>query len=129
MKKVRRTLWVVIGALFLLPEALLLAQATGPGGSSGSFQNPLKFDSLSEFLVALLNVIIQIAFPIIVLMIIFTGFLFVKAQGKPEELKTAKTALIWTLIGAAIILGAFVLSQAICGTIQEIGSNVNCSAL
>ena len=125
MKKMRHTLWVVIGALLLLPEAMLWGDGTFPE-TSGKFENPLNFDSLSEFLVALLKVIIEIAFPIIVLMIIFTGFLFIKAQGKPEELKSAKTALLWTLIGATLILGAFVLSQAICGTIKEIGSNVNC---
>lgn len=105
----------------LTAPSLLFAQgATGPGGS-GRFTNPIEFNTLSEFLGKLLKVIVEIAFPIIVLMIIVSGFLFVSAQGKPDKLETARKAILWTLIGAALILGAFVLSEAICGTVKEIG--------
>jgi len=101
---------------FLLTTTFVFAQ----GGNPGRFENPIAFDTLSDFLVAVLNVIVTIALPIIVLAIIYTGFLFVSAGGNEEKLKKAKQAIVWTLIGAMIILGAFVLSKAISGTVDEI---------
>lgn len=96
--------------------------AVAAGDSPGVFTNPIAFNSLADFLKKLLEVIVDIAFPIIVLAIIYTGYLFVAAQGRPEELKKAKTALVWTLIGGMLILGAFVLSAAIKGTVEDIES-------
>lgn len=110
------------GVIFFSVVSTAMAQVTspGPGGQSGSFQNPLKFTSLDQFLTGLLEVIIQIGFPLVVLAIIWTGFLFVKAQGDVTELKTAKQAFFWTLIGALLVLGAFVLSELIQSTVNEI---------
>jgi len=82
--------------------------------------NPLQFDSLSDFLEAILDVVIAISFPIIVLMFVYSGFLFITAQGNVEKLKQFRTILLWTIVGALIILGASVLSSAIQGTIDEI---------
>lgn len=85
-------------------------------------ENPIKFDSISGLLAEILDIVAQVALPIVVLAIIYTGFLFVKAQGKPEELNKAKTALFWTIVGAIIFLGASVITQAIQGTIEGIRS-------
>ena len=102
---------------FMLP--IFVYAAGGVSGSDG-FENPIGFDTLREFLEAILNVILAIAFPLIVLAIIYTGFLFVSARGNTEKLGTAKTALVWTVIGAMIILGAFVFSRAISETVEDI---------
>jgi hypothetical protein len=48
-----------------------------------SFNNPLAFPDITAFMQALLNVVIVIATPIMVLCIIYAGFLFVTAQGNP----------------------------------------------
>ena len=115
----------ILSAFFLLFVArpALASHVTGhidPPGQSGSFLNPLQFTSLDQFLTALLEVIIQIGFPIVVLAIIWTGFLFVKARGDVEGLKEARRAFFWTLIGALLVLGAFVLSELIQSTVNEI---------
>jgi hypothetical protein len=58
--------------------------------------------------------------PIIVLMIIYAGFLFVTAQGDPQKLSKAKKAFLWAIIGAVIILGARLLAAAIAQTISSL---------
>lgn len=83
-------------------------------------QNPISSKNLQDFLKDFLDILIQIAFPFIVLAVIYTGFLFVKAQGNPEELQTAKRAFMWTVIGALLLLGAVAISELILGTINEI---------
>lgn len=66
----------------------------------------------------------MIGVPIVVLAIIYCGFLFVKAMGNPEEISKAKNALLYTVIGAALLLGCFVLANAIAGTVAEISKGV-----
>jgi hypothetical protein len=58
--------------------------------------------------------------PIIALAIIYSGFLFVAARGNAEELKKAKSTLVYTLIGAALLLGCLVIANAIKGTVDTI---------
>lgn len=85
-------------------------------------ENPLgsKINSLPDFIEAILNIVVTIGVPIVALAIIYTGFLFVTAQGNSEKLKTAKNALLYTLIGAALVLGAWILANAIAGTVDQI---------
>ncbi len=90
------------------------------GGGSG-IPNPLGTTcDLYSFFAKMLKVAEQIGGIVVVMSIIYTGFLFVKAQGNSEELETAKRAFLWTVIGAAVLLGATVLSKIIQNTINQI---------
>ncbi|MEX0917082.1 MAG: hypothetical protein WDZ90_00955 [Candidatus Paceibacterota bacterium] len=86
----------------------------------GEFCNPLGSAELQDLLVKLLEIVVMIMFPIIVLAILWAGFLFVTAGGSEEKINTAKKVFFYTLIGAAIVLGAEVLSIAIQGTVGDI---------
>lgn len=90
--------------------------------------NPLAFSSIWEFLLAFLNLVIQIGFPIIVLFIVFIGFQFVRhsAEGNSEELSKDRRNLLWALVGALILLGAQALALGICETVRGIGANIDC---
>ena len=57
--------------------------------------------------------------PIVVVMLIYTGFLFVTAQGNAEKIGAAKKALMFTLIGAAIVLGAKAFAEIIQAVIKS----------
>lgn len=88
--------------------------------ASGKLDNPITVNSFPDFIALLLKIAVQIGFPVAVLFIIYSGFLFVKAQGNEKELETAKKALTWTIIGTAVLLGASVLSYAIQNTINQL---------
>ena len=123
MKTARYIKLILAGIIFcfLLVPSFNVWGVTAPGPSNTSvFQNPLGVDTLQEFLVKFLEILIQIAFPFIVLAVIYTGFLFVKAQGNPEELKVAKNAFLWTVIGALLILGALAVSELIKATVDQV---------
>jgi len=75
-------------------------------------------DTIWKFALKILDLIAKIGYPVIVLAIIYSGFLFVKAQGKPEEIKTARNAILWTIIGALVIIGAQAIGYAIKGTVD-----------
>lgn len=90
-----------------------------------SFNNPLKSDlsSVAGFTEAFLKAVVYILFPIAVVFVVYSGFLFVVAQGNPEGLKKAKTNFLWTIIGVALLLGAVALAALIKGTIDPILDN------
>lgn len=95
----------------------------GFGGEQVSvgLENPLgKIETINALVGKILDIVIQIGLPLVALAIVYTGFLFVKARGNESELVEAKKTLLWTVIGAAVILGAFVIQTAISGTITEL---------
>lgn len=124
MKKFRNVYWTIFAFMLILPVNVVFAQGTFESPSpQNELQNPLQFNTISGFLDAMLGAVVTIAGPIVVLMLVYSGFLFVSAQGNPEKLAIAKKAIMWTIIGAAVVLGAFVLSSAIEGTINQLQGN------
>ena len=121
MKKFKNVYWVVIAFMLFFSVNIVFAQGTFESPSpKNELQNPLQFETISEFLKAMLGALEIIATPIVVLMLVYSGFLFVSAQGNPEKLATAKKAIMWTIIGAVVVLGASVLASAIEGTVDNI---------
>lgn len=100
---------------------------TGGTGSTGGGQQgprtgvgvfaPLKFDSMTKLIQAVMEGVKNVGFLVGFVGIIYSGFLFVKAQGKPEALKNARAAFTWTIVGVFIILGAEVLVDVIINTL------------
>ncbi|MFH1170098.1 MAG: hypothetical protein V1704_00860 [Candidatus Vogelbacteria bacterium] len=80
-------------------------------------ENPLTSDSILILLTKLLEIVRDVGIPVIAIFIVYSGFLFVKAQGNDSKLSEAKATLMWTVIGAAIVLGATVISEVIQATI------------
>ena len=133
MKKAAGLLFaLVLMAGMLLPGAVQIAQTTGGGqtggtGSTGGGQQgsrtgvgvfaPLKFDSMTKLIQAVMEGVKNVGFLIGFVGIIYSGFLFVKAQGKPEALKVARAAFTWTIVGVFIILGAEILVDVIINTL------------
>jgi len=57
---------------------------------------------------------------LVVLAILYSGFKFVIAQGKPKEIEEARSGLLWVLVGALILLGAVGISKALESTVNSI---------
>jgi hypothetical protein len=103
-----------------------------PGSSGGGiqpidivFQNPLGNEqggigSISDLLASILEIIITVGIPLVVLAVIYTGFLFVSAMGDKEKIKKARDAFLWTIIGGVIILASWVIAEAISSTVNQI---------
>ena len=112
--------------LGLLAPLFSFALTIDPGAgdpdcaSSGKICNPINANTVNEFIKTILEGAIKIGIPIIALAIIYSGFLFVAARGNSEKLEKAKDALMYTLIGAAILLGAWTIAQVIAETILKL---------
>ncbi len=95
-----------------------------PNNSSNfsGLENPIQVGSLAELVAKLLDVVLTIGIPIVAFFIIYSGFKFVLARGNEEKLKEAKQSILYTLLGAALLLGAWVLATAIDSIINSIKS-------
>lgn len=95
-------------------------QETVCNPSSGQLCNPIKYNSIQCLFKAVLGIAAEIGSVFVVLGLIYSGFLFVIARGNEEELSKAKKAITYTVIGAAIVLGAWAFSVGIANTINLI---------
>ena len=84
-----------------------------------SLTNPLKAESVQDLILAVVKTVLKLAIPIAVLFIIWSGFKFVMAQGNPEKIKGAIKTFQWTVIGLAVIFGAYVIATIIKSTIES----------
>ncbi len=102
-----------------------ISGSNGGGGSGcqnngGALCNPLKSDSLVGFLLDLIDILILFAIPLIILMIIYSGFMYVMARGNEEKVTTATRSLTYAVIGGLLILGAKLLLEIIQGTVDQL---------
>lgn len=103
---------------FSLPNFVFSAET--PCDPSQKICNPINVSSLVEFVRIILEGVVKIGMPIVALALVYSGFLFVFARGKPEDLTKAKNALIASLIGAALILGSWAIAQIISETVLDL---------
>jgi hypothetical protein len=129
-----------------LPTAFAETKSTVTGGSSGNPQstvtggnapysdpggstrllNPLGGaggpESLEAFLRSILAFVIRIGTIVVVVMMVYVGYLFVAAQGKPDKISAARSALLWTVVGALILLGSQAIAEGIIATVKALGA-------
>ena len=66
------------------------------------------------------NILLPIGGVLAVLSFIFSGFLYVTAQGDTKKIGTAHNALLYTAIGTAVLLGSWVIANVIERTINQL---------
>lgn len=133
MKFFNKNLSKIIFSLYVFIMPIISFAQTGgnssTGGNSGcdptkGLCNPLAgngIDSIPALIQKVLEGALKIGIPVIALAIIYSGFLFVFARGNSEKLGKAKNSLLYTLIGAAILLGSWAIAEMINVTITSLG--------
>lgn len=85
-------------------------------------ENPINIDSIEELILRIVEVVLFILYPIAILAIIYAGFKFITAQGKPDEISDAKTIFFWAVVGTGLLIGANVILALVRDTIENIGA-------
>ena len=85
-------------------------------------QDPLNsaFSTIPTFIAGFLKAMVMLALPVIALFLVISGFKFVSAQGNPGKLSEAKENFVYVIIGALLILGAWVIATLINGTVSQL---------
>ncbi len=94
---------------------------TAPVKINIKIENPFKHETIPGLINTIINdILIPIGSVIAVLMVMWAGFKYVTARGDTTQIKEARDALLYAVIGAAILLGARILSDAIGRTIEQL---------
>ena len=104
-------------AAFVPRAAFALDKAAAP--INFKLDNPLGVNTVQEFLLKVIDAMVLIVSPIIVIMFIYSGFLFVQGSVNEEAKTKAKSTLLYTVIGAAVILGAKAIALAVQNTVTQ----------
>ncbi|MES2623152.1 MAG: hypothetical protein V4576_01960 [Patescibacteria group bacterium] len=83
------------------------------GGSSG-------VTSLDGVILIVVNVVQILLIMATVLYLLYAGLMFVTARGEPGKITKARDALLWGMVGAALILGAQVLTTTLKTSVESI---------
>ena len=94
-----------------------LGTGTSNCGGGGALTNPLSSCTIQDLLGKVLDAVIAIGTVVVTIMLVYCGFLFVVAQGNEEKIRDARSALVWTVIGALVLLGAKVIEGVISNTV------------
>lgn len=92
------------------------SEGTNPDCSGGLFDPICK--SVKDIFLAILDIIMVFAVPIVLFFIVWAGFLYVTARGNEAQLEKATRALTYAVVGGLLVLGAKVLLEVITNTIE-----------
>lgn len=111
-----------IRSLFTFAFSYVLFTAYVFAEVSGTLPNPLdkSISSIPQFISTALKIMVEVALPVITLFFVYSGFLFIKAQGNPGDLTTARKNFVYVVLGALLILGAWVIATMIGGTVSQL---------
>ena len=116
------SIFALLSFLVIFPVFVSADTPANPPKSTqitGTISNPFKGgNDLMSFISTILNnVVMPIAAVAVVIWIVWAGFAFVLAQGKEAEITKAKQRLLWSLIGAGILLGAVAIAEVVKNTV------------
>lgn len=112
-------------SLILLP-ALALAETNGGINTGTTLENPLGSGvTLPKLISEILQFVTILGSIVVVFMIIYIGFKYVTvARSNPGKIGEIHTMLMWTVVGALILLGAQAIALGIEATVREISNGL-----
>lgn len=125
----RKTLTVSIVSLAIfLFASLLSVSAQSTVSVTATLDNPFNCGTVNPctlygmFAAIINDIILPIGGVLAVIAFIYSGFLYVLAQGNDTKIKKAHQALLYTAIGTAVLLGAWVIAMVIENTVSQLTS-------
>jgi len=106
----KKALLIFIFLTLILP-VLVLADVI-------EIENPLQTEDFEVIINNVIDFIFKIAIPLVPLMIIYAGLLFVTAGGNISQIDRAKKIIVWTAIGLGIVLlskGIYLMIEQLLG--------------
>ena len=102
-------------ALLSLPYVARATEVTNPLGSN---------TTICSLVQQILNAAMALGVPVAVLLVVFTGFKYVEAQGNKDKLTKAHDNLKSTLIGLAIFFGSAAIADILLNTLKVFGVGI-----
>lgn len=95
------------------------ALAAGDPSATG-LKNPLQWGSFADAVPTLMDGLIRIGVIVAVVYLVYVGYLYVSAVGKPDKIKTANNALLYAVIGIAVLVGSKAIAVLVSNTLKTV---------
>lgn len=93
-------LTLLLGLAILYAGKIVFAQQVG----TITIPNPLGCQDIGCVLERIASFLLKVAAPILTIMVLWAGFLFLTSAGNPQGIEKARKTLLWAVIGFAIVL-------------------------
>lgn len=87
--------------------------------SALSMDPPTEYTTFIEVSEAVIGYIVAVGLPIAVIMILYAGLLYMTSGGNEQKITSARSALIWGLIGIAVLLIGEGFVTIVCNTLDN----------
>lgn len=84
---------------------------TTPSGPS--IKSPIKYTDITQLIPAIIKYILGFVGALAVLVIIYSGFLYLTSGGNEKRVTAAKQALTAAIIGLALVFGSYIIVNAV----------------
>ena len=91
--------------------------------SAATFENPLLLRFIIKILEAFVKGVIYVGTPALIVLVVWTGFLFISARGNSAGLTKAKSMALTTLIGGTVFLSLWAITQLVGNTLSGLTSS------
>ena len=113
----------------MLPNSVVYADAKdqiqkGIGATGAGSSNGPKLEAIIASIIQTMFFIIGV---LAVIVIIYSGFLFIVASGNPQTIQKAKTSIVYAVVGLVVAIMAYAIVGFVVNTFQG-GSGSNSSA-
>lgn len=104
MKKIFFSFLIVLAVLAFVP---VISHADPVSVDAPTLMNPLKnAPDLNTLILSIFDIVVTAGYIVVAFFLVWSGFKFVFAQGNESKLDDAKHTFYYTIIGAAIVIGA-----------------------
>lgn len=86
------------------------------------YPNPIEAEDFPTLIEAIAKALVLIGVPLAVLALIIAGFRFISGSisGSKDAIKEARSIFMWTLVGTAILVGAWAIASAVVNFAQTL---------
>ena len=95
MKKIVFALQLVFVGLFFASFVLAIG-----------ITNPISADNFADLIIQIVGGVTLIISPVLVIMFVFSGILYLTSAGNPERINSAKACVVYAIIGTVIVISA-----------------------
>lgn len=113
-------MFIIITAVMIapvIPPVYAQNQTFEPGELPSAAESGLRDDNLFDFIASAIRAVLGVLGAVLLVIIIYGGFLYATAAGNEERVTQAKNTLVYAIIGIVIISAAWIFSDFIISNI------------
>ncbi len=86
--------------------------------------DPWAPEDILIFFISVRDFLLAVGLVLIIIFLVLSGIKFLTSRGNESQVEEARKMLIWSIVGAIVLIGAFVILQMIIGILRDKGFKI-----